>query len=354
MTHFSQYWRQAILLLFLLAAGLFSFAQQREVIEQYIATYKETAIAEMQRTGVPASIKLAQGIHETTAGTSNLVLKSNNHFGIKCKTNWTGESVSHDDDARGECFRKYSNALDSYRDHSDFLKNSQRYATLFSLDPLDYQSWANGLKKAGYATNPRYPLVIIKLIEDYHLQDYTLIALGKKPADAIIASVTETVIQQEPVTVIEVVEKEEPVMPGPSYPVGEFTINDTKVVFVKKGTPYLFVAQQNHIPLARIFEFNEMKQTEAAANDQLIYLQRKRKTGNSDFHIVRAGESLYDIAQQEAIRLETLLEYNWLKEDQQPAPGEKLSLRGKSAGMPKLVLKNNYSIAPGSQKWSNN
>ena len=167
----------------LISTAFIGRAQDQAVIENYISTYKALAIAEMQRTGVPASIKLAQGIHETMAGTSALVVKSNNHFGIKCKSNWTGESVSHDDDARGECFRKYSSPDKSYRDHSDFLKNSDRYASLFRLDPLDYAGWAYGLKKAGYATNPRYPQVIIRLIEQYGLQDYTLIALGKKHDD---------------------------------------------------------------------------------------------------------------------------------------------------------------------------
>lgn len=138
---------KTLLIFFLLAASMISNAQNSGVIRNYVATYKDLAIAEMQRTGVPASIKLAQGIHETMAGTSQLVLKSNNHFGIKCKSNWAGESVSHDDDARGECFRKYLNAEDSYRDHSNFLKNSQRYASLFLLEPIDYEGWANGLKK---------------------------------------------------------------------------------------------------------------------------------------------------------------------------------------------------------------
>ena len=172
--------RISILTLTVLAGTVFlGRTQGREAIENYIARYRELAIAEMQRTGVPAAIKLAQGIHETTAGTSDLVIRSNNHFGIKCKSNWTGESVTHTDDAPDECFRKYANVEDSYRDHSDFLKNNTRYAGLFRLDPEDYKGWANGLKRAGYATNPKYPLLIIKLIEDYHLQDYSLIALGK-------------------------------------------------------------------------------------------------------------------------------------------------------------------------------
>ena len=153
-------------LFILLLAGSVAHSQNEAVILQYIQAYKELAIKEMQRTGVPASIKLAQGIHETSAGTSVLVNKSNNHFGIKCKDTWRGPSVSHTDDAPNECFRKYENPLDSYRDHSDFLKGSARYASLFNLDPLDYRSWAYGLKKAGYATNPPYPPVIIKLIEE--------------------------------------------------------------------------------------------------------------------------------------------------------------------------------------------
>src|SRR6187455_3374900 len=158
-----------------------SFAQSPQIITEYVLKFKDIAIEEMKRTGVPAAITLAQGIHETSAGQSELVIKSNNHFGIKCKSEWAGPSVSHDDDARGECFRKYSSPYDSYRDHSDFLASRSHYASLFKLDPTDYEAWAKGLKKAGYATNPKYPQILIKLINDYNLQDYTLIAMGSKP-----------------------------------------------------------------------------------------------------------------------------------------------------------------------------
>ena len=179
-----------ILLLSIISYPL--FAQNSPIVKQYIETYKDIAIAEMQRTGVPASITLAQGIHETEAGQSDLVRASNNHFGIKCKGNWTGETVFHDDDARGECFRKYNDPADSYRDHSDFLRTRPNYASLFQLDPIDYEGWAKGLKKAGYATNPKYASILIRLINDYHLQDYTLIAMNKKPAtdDMILAKNT--------------------------------------------------------------------------------------------------------------------------------------------------------------------
>lgn len=335
--------RPLFLLLLAVTTSLFAGAQKsNETIRQYIETYKELAIAEMQRSGVPASITLAQGIHETMAGQSKLVQKSNNHFGIKCKSNWTGESVSHDDDARGECFRKYPKAEDSYRDHSDFLKNSTRYASLFELDPTDYEGWANGLKKAGYATNPKYPQVLIKLIEDYQLQDYTMIALGKMPLkeNAEIAVVTvakeESGVQTpQPVNAVVV---EEPIKkPSVIYPEGEFRINETKVVFIKKGTSFLSIAQQYKVDLSKLFDFNEMTANEAAIEDQLIYLQRKRKTGKGEFHIVKPGETLRSIAQEEGIRLESLLEYNFLRDNMQPAPGERLSLRSKAPAQPRLA-----------------
>jgi flagellum-specific peptidoglycan hydrolase FlgJ len=153
----------------------------------YVNTYKSLAIAEEQRSGIPASIILAQGLHESEAGTSELVKASNNHFGIKCKDDWKGQVVYHDDDARQECFRGYPTAADSYRDHSDFLRRSSRYAFLFQLQPTDFEGWAYGLKKAGYATNIKYSQILIKLIRDYNLQQYTLIATGKmRPSDEVV------------------------------------------------------------------------------------------------------------------------------------------------------------------------
>ena len=329
-----------IFLFALLSAGFISKAQQADVILNYIATYREIAIAEMHRTGVPAAIKLAQGIHETTAGTSDLVKRSNNHFGIKCKSNWTGESVKHTDDAPNECFRKYDDPAQSYRDHSDFLKGSSRYASLFNLDPLDYSAWAHGLKKAGYATNPKYPQIIIKLIETYNLQDYTLIALGKMPPkeNAVAAITVEGTTGEDPagiVTNIPVIEKKNE--QRRDYPTEEFKINNTRVIYASAGVSLLSIAQQYSIPLARIFEYNELERTEILATDQLIYLQRKRKAGSNEFHMVKQGETIRDIAQEEAIRLESLLEYNHLESYMQPAAGEQLYLRAKAPGMPKLA-----------------
>ena len=165
--------RISVILFFVLT--FISVASAQKITpEQYISKYKDMAISEMKRSGVPASITLAQGILETESGNSDLLQRSNNHFGIKCKSNWTGDSVSHDDDAKGECFRAYKDAEDSYRDHSDFLKGSARYAALFQLDPNDYKGWSYGLRKAGYATNPRYPEILIRNIEKYNLQHQTI------------------------------------------------------------------------------------------------------------------------------------------------------------------------------------
>jgi len=341
------YIKKLLLGLFAVGCISYTFAQDEATIRQYIETYKDIAVKEMQRTGVPASIKLAQGIHETSAGTSVLVQKSNNHFGLKCKTEWTGMSVKHTDDAPNECFRKYEDALESYKDQSDYLKKTSRYSFLFELDPTDYKGWAYGLKKAGYATNPKYAPIIIKLIEDYNLQDYTMIALGKlKESD--IAKLEKVQEQKEMTTEIktgpaqsemkteEVVMVKEP--EKPLYPSGEFKINDTRVVFVSKGTSFLSIAQQYNVPLSRIFEFNDMPQAEAAGKDQLIYLMRKRKTGNNEYHTVKPGETLYDIAQEEAMRIESLLEYNYLAANHRPAIGEKLYLRTKATAQPRLAL----------------
>ena len=339
---------QKLKILFLLFASLAfknSFAQPDPVVVEYIKKYKDLAIAEMQRTGIPASIKLAQGIHETSAGTSDLVKRSNNHFGLKCKAEWTGMTVKHTDDAPNECFRKYENPSDSYKDQSNYLKGTPRYASLFELDPTDYKAWAFGLKKAGYATNPKYSQVLIKLIEDYDLQDYTMIALGKlksgqetlaknetKNSEIIIPGEKPVVMPAEPEIVV--YSKKET---KPDYPDGEFKINETKVIYAKKGTSYLSIAEKYSIPLARIFEFNELKVQEAVEKDQLIYIMRKRKIGLNEKHTVKPGETLADIAQTEALRIESLLEYNFLQPNMQPAIGSVLYLRTKGPGMPALA-----------------
>jgi len=176
--------RFILLLGFLFSSACPAFSQEapNENIVKYIEQYAALAVKEMERTGVPASIKIAQGIHETNAGKSDLVLQSNNHFGIKCKSSWTGDKVYHNDDEEGECFRKYEDAKASYLDHSDYLKSQPRYAFLFDYDANDYAAWAWGLKKAGYATNPIYAQTLIKYIEAYQLNELNKFAENEEEA----------------------------------------------------------------------------------------------------------------------------------------------------------------------------
>lgn len=313
-------------------------AQNTVDIINYISTYKDIAISEMQRSGIPASIILAQGIHETEAGTSELVRKSNNHFGIKCKDTWTGSVVYHDDDERGECFRSYQSPADSYKDHSDFLRASSRYAFLFKIDPTDYTSWAYGLKKAGYATNVKYPQILIRLIDDYNLQQYTMIAMGKM--DPQQEKISNDEASRAPVTnaiAMASSKKNDVSVAAPQYPVGDFELNRTKVTFARAGTSLLVIADHYNISLSRLLDFNDLKQQDVLSTDQLIFLQRKRKTGNNEFHIVQDGETIYSICQAEGIRMESIRDLNDLPGNLEPAAGEKLYLQDRAPTRPALA-----------------
>ena len=304
----------------------------------YVNTYKTLAMEEEQRSGVPASITLAQGLHESEAGSSELVKGSNNHFGIKCKEDWKGEVFYHDDDSRQECFRSYATAADSYRDHSDFLRQGSRYAFLFKLDPADFEGWACGLKRAGYATNIRYSQILIKLVKDYNLQQYTLIAMGKMHASQEVvlgargASVGPGVVAGDG--------NGDSAMAGPdvSYPEGEFQINRARVVYVQAGVSLLSVANRYEVPLGRLLEFNDMKEEDVLVKGQLIFLQRKRRAGSVEFHVVREREGIYDIAQAEGVKLQDILELNQLTPGEQPAVGERIYLQRSAPAKPKLAV----------------
>lgn len=299
---------------------------QRISVEEYIVQFKDIAISEMKRTGVPASITLAQGILETENGNSELVKKSNNHFGIKCKSTWTGESVTHDDDANGECFRAYTNANESYRDHSDFLKANKRYSALFNLDPVDYAGWAKGLKKAGYATNPRYPDLLIKYIEQYDLQQYTLLAINRLPeSDMAKTEENKTVVPVE--VAVENTITENDITITANDPDKIISINKTNCIFAKKGTSLLVIANKHKISLSKLMEFNDMAEEGLLAKDQLIYLEKKAKSGEQEYYILLQGETLYDAAQKNAVQLKYLLEYNNIKAGSTLNPKTKLFLQ---------------------------
>lgn len=382
-----------LVLLILLAMGTMAHAQ-REKVQAYVNQYKDLAMAEMRRTGVPASITLAQGILESQSGESKLAQKSNNHFGIKCKTEWTGEKTYHDDDLRQECFRVYPSVEDSYKDHSDFLKNREYYTALFKLDPTDDKGWAYGLKKAGYATEKDYPTRLLKLINDFELHQYSVQALENKDlpvsnerveTKAPIAPTTPTntpivkssavtsmpvnnsprlrVINQtkapaeaeqekmdslvtQTATAIENAQQEqelvksnkenfkEPVKKTALYPSEPFSINHTKVIFAAAGTSTLSIANKYGISLSKLFDFNEMEQKDILDQDQLLFLEKKLKKGATDVYVCKAGETLTDIAQKEGVRLDALMEYNNLSKNSVLTNGQKLQLRApeKAAG----------------------
>lgn len=307
---------KSIIILLIAANSFLRSTAQTITPQQYIDEYKDIAISEMKRMGVPAAITLAQGLLESQSGNSDLVKESNNHFGIKCKSDWTAETVRHDDDRPGECFRKYKTAGDSYRDHSDFLRGSSRYASLFHLAPTDYKGWAYGLKKAGYATNPRYPDILIQNIEKYNLEQYTQDGLNSVPQ---LADVKYGVPQGD----------------GSAPPLSDsnfqspvsISINGLKALLVPKGTSLLAIATQHQISLEKLLSINELNRDGLLTRNQYIFLEKKKKEGQGEFCIAQANESVYDIAQRNGILLQSLSAYNHLSPDNVIAAGTKIFLK---------------------------
>jgi len=288
---------------------------QKMSAQEYVQEYKDLAIKEMKRMGVPAAITLAQGLLETENGNSDLVKASNNHFGIKCKSTWTAETVSHDDDAPGECFRKYKSPEDSYRDHSNFLRGNSRYDFLFQLDPADYKGWAYGLRKAGYATNPRYPEILIKNIEDNNLQQYTLEAINDVPHFDASQYADDPEKQNNSV--------DETASVAPI----SLTINGSKALYVPKGTSLLAVATEHHINLEKLLTINDLTKDGLLDKGQYIFLEKKQKEGKNDFCIAEANETMYDIAQKYGVILQNLYAYNQLTPDDYIVAGTKIFLK---------------------------
>ena len=359
--------------LFLMMAFLvFSVQAQKISPEEYIETYKDIAIREMKRMGVPAAITLAQGILESESGNSSLVKRSNNHFGIKCKSNWTADTVSHDDDAVGECFRTYKTSEDSYRDHSNFLRAGKHYAFLFNLNSTDYKGWAHGLKKAGYATNPKYPNILIKNIEKYNLQQYSDSGAADVPKfesdkykDDPIVIEKEVVQNDQSKTADYSANKVTDLSSDAS---GIFSINGSRCINAKKGTSLLAIATRHKINLKKLLDINELEEDGILEEDQLIFLQKKSKNGERDFVIVSQQSTLYDVAQQNGIQLESLLSYNQLEDDGDVKPGAKLYLKPTSQTDQARLIRDNaalskevlYEVKPkeglytiAKKKWSN-
>jgi len=293
---------------------------QRTTPDEYINTWKDFAISEMNRSGIPASIKLAQGLLESSNGNSRLAVAANNHFGIKCH-GWEGEEIYHDDDKKGECFRKYKNARESFVDHTDFLMTRSRYAFLFDYKSTDYKNWAKGLQKAGYATDPKYPQKLIDLIERYKLNQYDT---GEKTASqrnvpAATGKSPTTPSAWDDFASFHV-EK---------YPVKEN--NRTSYITAKEGDTFTSLSNELDLMPWQLPKYNEAKATDELREGQIIYMQPKRRKAEigKEKHTVRNGETMYGISQNYAIKLSQLYKLNRMEEGTQPKTGDVLNLRKK-------------------------
>jgi len=299
-----------------------AFAQQQMSLEQYIETYKQIAMEEMHRHGIPASIKLAQGILESGFGNSDLAVIGNNHFGIKCH-GWQGRTFHKDDDTRDECFRAYDDPLQSFRDHSDFLTGRAHYSDLFELDITDYRGWARGLRRAGYATNPRYPDLLIGIIERNSLYEYdrqvagTL--AGRNPS-AISSRPARNTGQQGTTQRTQVSSSDREVHLN----------NRIRYVYARAGDTPESIAEEIGMWPREIYRYNEMERSGILKPGQIVYLQPKRRRGSEQYHFVKSGETMYDISQQYGVRLNGLYRRNNMEEGQEPMTGQRIYLRGRA------------------------
>lgn len=288
--------------------------------KEFIRKYRQLAIREMERTGIPASIILAQGILESGCGRSELAVNANNHFGIKCHE-WTGETYAMDDDEGKECFRKYKTPEQSWTDHSEFLSSRPRYAGLFRLKTTDYKGWAKGLKAAGYATNPKYAELLIRIIEEEKLYKYdrNIVPAGEGTAD-----VTDGAVAAETAP--------SPQTPhSPNYRNREEMRNGLICISTVPGDTFDRIAAYYGIRLKKLLQYNDRTSPDLKAG-QVVYLERKKTKAarGYEFHRVKKGERPHDIAQKYGIRLKNLLRYNYLSADDPLMEGEKLFLRKKA------------------------
>jgi hypothetical protein len=296
----------------------------------YINTYKDLAISEMARTGVPASITLAQGMIESGNGKSSLAVEANNHFGIKCHNDWKGPTVKHHDDKRNECFRKYSSPAESFRDHSDFLSKTPRYSGLFDLSSTDYKGWAKGLKKAGYATNPDYANMLIRKIEEYGLHKFdnstaTASAMQenkldtttvmKPPADSISASVIVSPSGEK--------------LAFRALPERVRENNRIQYIIVNERDTRKSIESEFELLSWELPKYNDLKPDFELKPGSILYLQPKRDRAEAgkETHIVNKGETMYMISQIYGIKYKKLCQMNRMEEGGEPVQGQKIWLR---------------------------
>lgn len=291
---------------------------------EYIERYAPFAVKEMLISGVPASITLAQGILESGDGNSLLAREAKNHFGIKCHGMWEGRKFYKDDDAKNECFRVYESVFDSYRDHSEFLSGRGRYAALFELRRTDYKGWAHGLKKAGYATNPKYPALLIRIIEE---NDLTRFDRMKKPPADVDQQPEETKSDEQQPPKEDVDPKEAIVS---SLDRQMYLRNNIRFVRAKKGDTYKKLEYLLGVRRWQILKYNDKQSNPTLRPGEILYLQPKRRRNRDhDFHFTQRGETLRSISQKYGIKLKKLYKYNELNPGEEPIVGQKVWLRRK-------------------------
>ncbi|MCI0523169.1 MAG: glucosaminidase domain-containing protein [Bacteroidales bacterium] len=290
----------------------------------YVNKYSAMAVIEMQRTGIPASITLAQGMLESDYGRSYLARKANNHFGIKCHSTWQGERAYKDDDRKNECFRSYSNVKDSYKDHSDFLVTGSRYKDLFRLSSTDYKGWAHGLKKAGYATDPDYASLLIRKIDEYGLHAFDAgIKKSEQKEITAPAEVKPQAVESQPAASLKPAEVI-------SLGTGRTGVNnEVKYVVVREGDTFSSLAAEFQLLAWELSRFNDLPSGTALQPGQIIFLEPKRTKaaeGNS-IHLVRSGETMHLISQQYAIKLNSLYKMNLMDKGKECTAGQKVRIR---------------------------
>jgi len=291
-------------------------ADYPEQVRKYIDQYKEIAIREMMAYRIPASVTLAQGIHESRAGKSRLATEANNHFGIKCHKDWYGKTYLMNDELPNECFRKYDSPQESFRDHSYFLTQRERYHGLFELDVTDYKGWANGLKAAGYATNPNYHDILIRTIEEYQLYQFDVACFPNGYAEKIQhADVYATWMERFQV-----------VGQGPNRR-KVFVNNELRLTIVREQDNLAVISRDFDIPVTRLMKYNDLLYAAQAVKGQIIYLEPKRRKAAASLHQVKEGETMLQISQLYGIKLKMLYKWNDMPEGREPFVKQVLRLR---------------------------
>lgn len=304
----------------------------------YVQNFKNDAIKEMLMYNIPASIILAQGMLESGNGTSDLAVFANNHFGIKCHEEWEGPTFIKNDDAKDECFRKYPTVLDSYTDHSLFLKSRARYAQLFELNHTDYKGWAKGLKEAGYATDPKYVQRLLDLIEAHELFKYDLSSqppsnVTYEPTKKQIKSaegekIKNESIGKESIGQSNLVTEKNPEVGNEKIERHEiFRLGIVKYIIVKPNDTFSKIAQETDKDLWQLYKFNDLSPEERLVPGQKLYLQPKCRKAKEPFHIVKNGETMKSISQLYGVKLKLLYKKNNMREWEEPISGQQLYMR---------------------------